>query len=683
MSNGLDQALALAQRGFRVFPLKENGTTPAIKDWPVRATTDPDRIKELWTDPLGQTLDYNPAIATGDGVMVLDFDCKDNKPGVQYMAALDAVGELPNSLRATTPSGGKHLILACASEVANSVSKIAAGVDVRGRHGYIVGPGSVTARGVYAWENGSAMKSLSDLEPAPDWIVEKAGRPRERKESDGAPLVDLDDESAVAAARDWLTNHAPEAIEGAGGDFTTYSVAAKVKDFGVSRDTALELMLEHWNEQKAQPPWMPHELESKIENAYTYGTSPPGVSSARGEFSPVVLDEKANLYAPTPFDVDDLDDIPPRQWIVKDILARNFVTALIAPSGAGKTQFLSQLALAIASGQGEAVGFEIKEPTKVWYWNQEDDMDELRRRLASGAQAHNISRNRLRRNLFVDSGVGKPLMLVARDPNTGIVKPTREATALADFIKANGIGVFIADPLIEFHNINENDNSELNKAVRVFRDHIANKANCAVVVAHHTRKPPGASSEGFAGNQDASRGGAALQGVTRVMLSLYQMSEADMKLYQGVEPHNRHHYVRLDDAKSNLSLAAAGADPFWFKRISVQLGIGGEEVGALEPVSLRRSAQGITESRIEAIADLASRYQEPVSWAAVQDHLCTDERGNSRDAWRKWLVRMCEQDGTEIKTSIGTLQFENVFDKGKRIVVVFHSSAELGREAES
>lgn len=353
MSNGLESALALAQRGFRVFPLQENGTTPAIKDWPTRATTDPDRIKELWTDPIGETLNYNPAIATGEGVLVLDFDCKDNKPGVSYLGVWDAVGEVPESLRTTTPSGGKHLILACESDVANSVGKLAPGVDIRGRHGYIVGPGSTTAKGSYAWENGSAMKSLADIEPAPNWIIEKAGRPRERKESDSVSLVDLDDESAVTAARDWLKDHAPEAIEGAGGDRTTYEVAAKIKDFGVSPGIALELMLEHWNEQRASPPWMPHELEAKIENAYAYGTSPPGVSSARGEFEPVVLESVATkeMYLVPHKDARHKALTASAEPLIKGFLDQGTFSVLYGAANVGKTFVALDIAYAIATGQ--------------------------------------------------------------------------------------------------------------------------------------------------------------------------------------------------------------------------------------------------------------------------------------------------------------------------------------------
>lgn len=353
MTHGLDAALRLAQQGFRVFPLDEHGTTPVIRDWPQRATTSPDEIRKLWTDATGDTCDYNPAIATGDGIVVLDFDCKDAKPGVNYMRTWDAVGELPESLRATTPSGGKHLIMRAGTDVANSVGKLAPGVDVRGRHGYIVAPGSTTAKGVYAWENGSADKSLADLEPAPAWVIEKAGQPRERKESDTEPLVDLDDESAVKAAADWLKDHAPEAIEGAGGDRTTYEVAAKIKDFGVSQGVALDLMLEHWNETKASPPWYPHELESKISNAYAYGTSPPGVSSAKSEFTPVVLESVADrnmFYVPLAEALERAKHATNRP-LVKGLLDQKALSLLYGESNTGKTFIALDIAFHVATGR--------------------------------------------------------------------------------------------------------------------------------------------------------------------------------------------------------------------------------------------------------------------------------------------------------------------------------------------
>src|SRR3546814_10384348 len=68
---------------------------------------------------------------------------------------------------------------------------------------------------------------------------------------------------------------------------------------------ALELMLEHWNETKAHPPWAPEDLAKKVENAWRYRDHPAGVANPQAEFEPIpgagppVLDaELDDLTAP-------------------------------------------------------------------------------------------------------------------------------------------------------------------------------------------------------------------------------------------------------------------------------------------------------------------------------------------------------------------------------------------------
>jgi hypothetical protein len=85
---------------------------------------------------------------------------------------------------------------------------------------------------------------------------------------------------------DYLTTHAPVAVEGAGGDATTYAVACRVKDFGVDQHTAAELLLEHWN-GRCSPPWQSDELTTKVENAYAYGNLPVGAAAPEVQFEAV------------------------------------------------------------------------------------------------------------------------------------------------------------------------------------------------------------------------------------------------------------------------------------------------------------------------------------------------------------------------------------------------------------
>lgn len=136
-------ARRLALAGFHVFPLLPNSKRPAIKDWPTLATSDPDYVGGWWKE----NPDYNIGIHT-KGMMVIDLDPKHG--GLDSWAALVETGrlledEIPPTLTVRTPSGGLHLYFRLPpgqQEVSNSVQKLGPGIDVRGKGGYVVAPGS-------------------------------------------------------------------------------------------------------------------------------------------------------------------------------------------------------------------------------------------------------------------------------------------------------------------------------------------------------------------------------------------------------------------------------------------------------------------------------------------------------------------------------------------------------------
>jgi hypothetical protein len=307
MPSKLDSALALARRGFRVFPLPVDDQnvpakelkTPRLKNWTQLATADKKRIREWWAEA-----DYNIGLATGQGVVVLDYDMKEGQLGAQALRTHDMLGLPLDGFNVTTPTGGKHYYFKTPNAIGNSASKIAKNVDVRGDGGYVVAPGS-TIHGVpYSADGLSDIKDLDALPELPDWMEKLATAVRTKSTVDAKEsLVELDQPSQIAAATQWLQAEAPEALEGSGGDATTYKVACRVRDFGVSKQTCLELLAEHWNDEKAIPSWTVEELEQKIHNAYNYATLPAGSADAKGELGVV--------------DISDLEDAEPSETAPK------------------------------------------------------------------------------------------------------------------------------------------------------------------------------------------------------------------------------------------------------------------------------------------------------------------------------------------------------------------------------
>lgn len=112
---------------------------------------------------------------------------------------------------------------------------------------------------------------------APARLLALASKARTRTHNSG---IRLNEETENSVARMWqyIREEAPEAIEGDGGDAITHQVAKRIFDFGVSKDTAWEGILE-WNEAKAQPPWELDDLEAKLEGGMKYRERGIGVDN--------------------------------------------------------------------------------------------------------------------------------------------------------------------------------------------------------------------------------------------------------------------------------------------------------------------------------------------------------------------------------------------------------------------
>ena len=286
----LERALYLASLGFHVFPCIPGGKIPAIDAFPTRATTDPDQIKKWWVCPVLDLIqDYNVGISTsrfqnGDrGLLVIDVDNKGGKTGDSDLLNLEMEGkEFPPTLEQSTPTGGRHLIYVADEAVRQSAGRLAPGLDIRSRGGYILGAGSKTERGEYAFRG-----RVCPPARAPAWCTAFANSGRGARAREGvAPVVSVDATRANLRAMEYLYHHAPSAVEGSGGDHTTFTVAARLKDFGCTKEHALELLLSYWND-RCSPPWKADELATKVENAYEYGNSPVGVDAPEVQFAPV------------------------------------------------------------------------------------------------------------------------------------------------------------------------------------------------------------------------------------------------------------------------------------------------------------------------------------------------------------------------------------------------------------
>jgi len=334
----LDAALALAARGFKIFPIKAGKKAPPLwKDWPARATSEVTQFPQ----------DANIGIHTV-GMIVIDVDAK--KGGNDALVYLQMAYDLPETLTTLTPTGGRHLFYTLPAGhggVPNSVEGLGSGLDIRSTNGYVVGPGSETKDGTYTFQNDLP------IAPAPEWLVLKLGTVMPKTGTPAEPVADASD-ALVDRAREWLRT-APRSVKGAGGDQTAYQVACHLRDLGVSEAQAGELMRsDAWDHGCG---WRGGWLEQKpIRSAYRYAQNAPGVAAASPDDFPVIdmsaepvaklnknrhvarrLSEFANSETKGP------------GYLVKGLLQRRSYAELFGAPGAGKTFVALDIAYHVAA----------------------------------------------------------------------------------------------------------------------------------------------------------------------------------------------------------------------------------------------------------------------------------------------------------------------------------------------
>jgi hypothetical protein len=360
MQSKLAAAVALAKQGYRVFPLAINGKTPANDgNWRKTATTDPARIAEMWTCPVMQAeLDYNIGIALDQHTLVVDVDVRDGKQGAKSLKLLEAIYDtLPPTYTVESASGGEHRYYKV-EDSSVFAKTLATDIDLKGEGGYVVGPGSTIEDRPYR-ARAEGERAAAAL---PSWVREHAPAGRRDRRNDvggtaGAFLGEAaDTEAARIRAVDYLGRVAP--------DHGTYQVACRVKDFGVSRETCLELMMEHWEPAEAKGE---EHVSFRVDNAYSYGQNAVGSASPEAEFDAVEVDQtkpppRKGLYwtawPETKIEAD-------RPYLIDGVLETGTMIVTYGDSNTGKTFVALDQAYHIAAGK-EWNGHKVKQGPVVY-----------------------------------------------------------------------------------------------------------------------------------------------------------------------------------------------------------------------------------------------------------------------------------------------------------------------------
>lgn len=291
----LNSALYLADtHKFKVFTLIENTKRPAVKDFRHRATSDPRLIEQMWRHPVtGAIQNFNIGISTSNYdndsfLFVVDVDNKNGKTGSLSVIEMEFEGyEFPDTLKQITPTGGEHLFYSCKEPAKQGVAVFRSDLDARADGGFVVGAGSMIDGKPY-------ILIEKPIVEAPAWMLAWKGRAGQKNNKAILPISGLNQGYAEQQVIYFLKNTNRISIKYHGGDNTAFLVAAIVKDYGVSKETCLILMWQHWNPRCGAPGWSFERLKEKVDNAYNYGTDAVGIRAAEITLSPLPVTHDDN-----------------------------------------------------------------------------------------------------------------------------------------------------------------------------------------------------------------------------------------------------------------------------------------------------------------------------------------------------------------------------------------------------
>jgi hypothetical protein len=593
---------AAAQRygaeGLPCIPLPAGKKFPPPEGWPKLATTDARQLKEWFDiDPFYGL--PNIGMMTGelmrDGrrMFVLDVDPKHG--GDVSLTKLEGEhGPLPATRSASTPSGGRHFLLAISAEVhvKNSVSGLGKGLDIRGYHGYIAVAPSTTDAGAYTWDDESA-----PIADAPRWLRDaitelrksEPAQPIEEGKSGEVPshglMIDdarqmlthldahVDDYQSWAEVLWALRRMARGAMDGSTlGDWLSladewsrrskkYSGREVVESKWREADKTTGYGAAHLIELAKQGGWQPTD-----EQATRIGGR---VASAEEFGAPVVTEPAVSLLpdapkrAPLPLIAPPesllTSIMPERDYALRPYFPRGTVSLLLSVGGLGKTNLMILLSVLKALGSMlPDCTLETPEAGRVVILTAEDDLSEMLRRLQRvlrllKSQGVAIDMHKLRQNLQIADLTGGVDNLLVKADHSGAA-PTDLAEHIAGEVgKADIIAI---DTLSRFHGGSENDNTA-GAALISTCELIARRTGSAVVVLAHTGKS--AAREGPI-DQYTGRGASSFSDNARSVLVLAAPSQEAVDTYEIDEiAAARGDIFRVAHVKSNYAKRAPDA----------------------------------------------------------------------------------------------------------------------------
>ena len=408
----LKSAIDLACMGLSVFPLGPGSKKPLTSDsWKEIMTRDIDTIKSWFKE----NPNMNYGVCPGDHFAIIDLDLGDSKNGIEAFSNLECDEDLDDWITDETftvisPSGGKHLYVAVDDAVGNAHNfPPKAGIDIRGAAGYVVGPNCELDVKLKENDYGGKyeIETDCDIKSAPEWVSSRFKKQGEKDVLRDVPVIKIDRPVNIKIAQEYLDKVSP-AIEGENGNDCAFKVLCQVRDYGISIETCLDLLMQKdgWND-RCDPPWTYLELEVVADNVYRYGQNRTGskgsILDMSGGIHEKIMKESAHKHMnSTALSGDAFADLRAmtfkgseiaqrdtrREYIIPEWILAHGYTILLARRACGKTTIMMDMAMRVATNM-DWHGLPIKEDLVAIYLCGEDDLG-LTEQYKAWVQMHGV-----------------------------------------------------------------------------------------------------------------------------------------------------------------------------------------------------------------------------------------------------------------------------------------------------
>ncbi len=553
MSNK-DAATALAAAGMTVFPCATDKKPRAPwKEVPYRPG---------WQVAMGWNDSDLPAIPVGKhGMVVFDCDVRASGPNGR-----DAFAELcqredidlSSAFVVTTPSGGLHFYFRTDAPFGNTTGSLPAGIDVRGRGGYVIGPGAALPDGRSYRHDHGAWDAMPQL---PEALAKYLRAKGDAPDSQGAPQMPSDVHSPTASVAP--APAVPDAALPSPTDrdraYAERALQAEVEKLaalgpGGRRNAALNescfVMGTLAGNGSIDPQHVAQELYSasaanghvaKHGHDQTKATIESGIRSGLKKPRPLLPDgPDIPLQALLDSAKTAKEEAQPKPsgkrsvlllqgtqiveqaitWLWEGYLPKGKLTLLAGAGGTGKSTLAFHMAATVTNGTQWPDGSACQHPGNVLIWSSEDDpADTIKPRLMA------VSANPARYGVIQGT--------VDENGEPDAFDPSRDMESLREAVtQIGGVKLLIIDPIVTAVTGDMHKANDVRRSLQAIVD-FASEMDCAVLGITHFAK-------GTAGRNSAERviGSQAFAALARMVLVAAKEEESDRRVFTRAKSNN-------------------------------------------------------------------------------------------------------------------------------------------------